>query len=48
MLDGHPAGHVLYYYGCIRPKVPSDMLPALASAPDLLPISEFIGPEHRR
>ena|ERR1700719_97787 len=48
MLDGHPAGHVRYYYGCIRPKVPSDMLPALASAPDLLPISEFIGPKRRR
>jgi hypothetical protein len=45
MSDGHLTGHLVYYAGCVKPKVPPEMWQALRSAPDLLPLSGLIGPE---
>lgn len=42
--DGHLAGHVIYYFGCEEPKVPANMGRDLASAPSLLPVSQFVRP----
>ena len=40
--NGHPEGHLLYYAGCINPRVSREMWSSLAHAIETLPIADFL------